>query len=73
MIFNGYYNWLSKLSQKSKFWMHITKPLGMCEYCNSTWIAIGVFIYFFGLSLTIFLFIGVVWFFVHLINSKLPI
>jgi hypothetical protein len=67
MIFNFYGIWLYNLSQKNKFWDYVSKPLGLCPYCNTTWIALMVFYYYFGLSLPIFLFIGLTWFFVHLI------
>ena len=73
MIFNWYHTILKKWASKSKFGEYITKPLGLCPYCSSTWISIVVFIHFFDLNITILLFIGVVWFFVHLINTKLPI
>jgi hypothetical protein len=46
----------------------LRKPLGLCPYCNGTWIAVVVFVYFFKLNLTIFLFIGIVWFFIRLLE-----
>lgn len=67
MIFNFYAVWLSKLSNKSKFWKYWSMPLGLCPYCNTTWVAVVVFIYYFGISLPILLFIGLVWLFLHLI------
>ena len=51
----------------------LSKPLGLCPYCNTTWIAIIFFIIYFEISFNIFLLIGIVWFFVKLIimlNSK---
>ena len=69
MIFNGYYKWLERKARKSKFWKHITKPLGLCVYCNSSWIAIGVFIYYFKFNITILLFIGIVWFFIDIYKN----
>jgi hypothetical protein len=47
MIFTFYGKWLSKLSKKSSLWFHITKPLGRCVICNTTWIGmISAFIIF---------------------------
>jgi len=67
MIFNFWVIWLDKMSEKNAFLNYIAMPLGLCPYCNTTWIAIVVFVYYFGLSLPIFLFIGLVWLFLHLI------
>jgi hypothetical protein len=84
MIFNKYGNYLSKIVKysnickkynKSKPFVYIlsylSKPLGLCPYCNGTWIAIIVYIYFFSLSLQIFLFIGITWFFIIVIKTKI--
>lgn len=50
---------------------YLAKPLGLCPYCNGTWIAIIVYIYYFGISIELFLFIGIVWFFIKLLYNKL--
>jgi hypothetical protein len=84
MIFNNYGKWLNKIVRysiickkynKNKPFTYIlaylAKPLGLCPYCNSTWIGIIVYIYFFGISLQIFLFIGIIWFFVHYLTHKI--
>ena len=54
-------HWFYKLIAK------LTKPLGLCQYCNSTWIAIIFHLIYFGLSWNIVLLIGIVWFFVKAI------
>jgi len=86
MIFNGYGRWLIEVengrgiiqlfSRKYNIiripkWL--AKPLGLCPYCNGTWIAIVVFLYLFQFSLLIFLFIGLNWFFIHLVKTKLNV
>jgi len=48
----------------------ISKPLGLCPYCNSTWIAITFFIIYFGINWSIFLLIGIVWFFIDIIEQR---
>jgi hypothetical protein len=53
-----YYRLIAKLS----------KPLGLCPYCNTTWIAIIFYLIYFGISFNIFLLIGIVWFFVKIIS-----
>jgi hypothetical protein len=50
---------------------YLAKPLGLCPYCNGTWIAIVVYWYFFGLNLPIFLFIGINWLFIYTIREGL--
>ena len=71
MIFAPYSKWLNKMAYKSIFWRYLTMPLGRCPYCNTTWIAIVVYIYYFSFSLEIFLFIGIVWFFVKSILHEI--
>lgn len=51
------------------FLSYIAKPMGLCEYCNGTWIAI---IYSILIGYNIFemvLFIGVTYFFINQINK----
>ena len=48
----------------------LSKPLGLCPYCNSTWIAIIFYVIFFGIGFDLFLLIGIVWFFVKMIIIK---
>jgi hypothetical protein len=61
MVFNFWAKWISKLPT------FLGMPLGLCPYCNTTWIAIVVYLYVFGLNLFIFLFIGIVYLFLKLI------
>lgn len=45
----------------------LSKPLGLCPYCNTTWIAIILFLIYFKLSFNILLLMGITWFFVKAI------
>ena len=56
----------------------LSKPLGLCPYCNATWIAIFYYIsivswedYIYQNLILLFLFIGVVWFFVFSMENLL--
>ena len=54
---------------KKQYWYirliaSLSKPLGLCRYCNTTWLAIIVFVLVFGVKLHIFIFIGATYFFV---------
>ena len=66
MIFNFYAKWLMKLSDKSKFWDYVSNPLGLCIKCNTTWIAIFVWLLSFEFSWMIILFIGITYMFTEL-------
>lgn len=46
---------------------YLSKPLGLCVYCNTTWVAIIAYIILFGLNIYILLFIGIIFFFVRLL------
>lgn len=85
MIFNKYSIWLYSFTADGEYWdtyrpnyqikfgnimSILNKPLGLCPYCNGTWLAIILFIYYFGLSIDIFLFIGIVWFFIHKLSNN---
>jgi len=61
-----YNNWSFYIRQNIMYYLKY--PLGYCPYCNSTWIGIVVFIYFFKLKVTIVLFIGLVWFWVRVLD-----
>jgi len=50
MIFGFYELWLVKLSKKNKFWHWITKPLGLCIICNTTWIGFLISAIFYQLA-----------------------
>jgi hypothetical protein len=80
MIFNKYALWLLSFNPNSlinkpniikRIIWYLSKPLGLCPYCNGTWIAITVYLYFFSIKLPILLFIGISWFFIHLIKTKI--
>lgn len=51
------------------FMAYIAKPIALCPYCNGTWLSIIVYLIAFGPSMTIFLFIGLSWFFIRLIDK----
>ena len=61
---------------KSKWYFRLiaklSKPLGLCPYCNSTWITIIFYFVFFDTlfkkGIELFLLIGIVWFFVKTIE-----
>lgn len=55
--------WYIKLIAK------LAKPLGLCPYCNTTWISIILFFIYFTPSFNIFLLIGITWFFVYQIEK----
>lgn len=48
---------------------YLAKPLGICPYCNGTWLAIAAFILIFGLNLIIFILIGITFFFIRLLTE----
>lgn len=65
MIFRRYYLWLTLLwirnrRKKDRWKRWLLKPLGLCVYCNTTWIAIFYYVYAFGINPEILLFIGLV-------------
>lgn len=63
---------LSKYGRKYPlvfFLAYISKPMALCPYCNGTWLSIIVFTILFGISWNIFLFIGVVWFFIRIMDK----
>lgn len=48
----------------------ISNPLGLCCYCNGTWVAILTYLLLFGFNLRIFLLIGTTWFFIKILDNK---
>src|ERR1035438_1224358 len=65
MIFRRYFLWLvyhwRKNWRKKDKWKRkvmLLQPLGLCVYCNSSWVAIAYYIYKFGLNIDVFLFLG---------------
>lgn len=51
------------------FFVYIMKPLGLCPYCNGTWLAIIAFYIAFGLNLGVFLVIGISWSVIRMIDK----
>ena len=51
------------------FLAYISKPMGLCEYCNGIWLSIITGLIMFGLQWYIFLFMGVTWFFIRLMSK----
>jgi len=47
MIFFWYGEWLQKTSKKNLTLYYVTKPLGRCILCNTTWIGVMLTIVFF--------------------------
>lgn len=48
---------------------YLAKPLGLCQYCNGTWLAIITYILIFGFNWLIILFIGITFFFIKLLSK----
>jgi len=66
MIFRRYYLWLMLIwirnyRKKNRWKRWLLKPLGLCIYCNTTWIAILYYLYKFKLNPELLLFIGLVY------------
>lgn len=68
-IFNFYAKFLLRKAKTSILWQYLSKPLGLCPFCNGTWIGIVVYLYFFGLNLPILLFVGLNYFCIMVIYS----
>lgn len=66
MIFSFYCKWLMTRPERNKFWDYIVNPLGLCVKCNTTWIAIFVWLLLFEFSWIIILFIGVTYMWLEL-------
>jgi hypothetical protein len=50
MIFCFYSSWLRRLARSGKIGLYISKPLGTCIYCSTTWIGFIIgFLYGFSL------------------------
>lgn len=45
---------------------YFSKSLGLCVYCNGTWVAAFYYIWLFPLSFNILLFLGMNWLFIHI-------
>lgn len=90
MIFNSYAKWLLSFDKgEGLYWKkyisknqtrfglimyYLSKPLGLCPYCNGTWVAIFYYILWFKtVDFNLFLLIGVNWLFIHAILKKLPV
>lgn len=73
--YHGCEDWANCLKRKIKAKWHyrliakLAKPLGLCPYCNTTWILIMLFFIYFTPSFNIFLLIGITWFFVYQIEK----
>lgn len=51
------------------FMAYIAKPIALCPYCNGTWLSIIVYMLAFGFTWHIFLFIGMVWMVIRIIDK----
>jgi hypothetical protein len=72
MIFYPWAVLLMKASRINEVWRHITRPLGRCRYCNSTWIAIYVYKnkYIFGsLDVKVLFVIAATWFWLKIFTD----
>lgn len=64
MIFRRYYlllvyYWIKWRKKKNRWKRQLLKPIGLCIYCMSTWIAIISYIIFLGFKVDILFFIGI--------------
>jgi len=71
MIFRRYYLYLIHIyvqnwRKKDRYKRFLLKPIGLCIYCYSTWIAIFTYVIKFGFSYDILLFIGMNYLFIQL-------
>jgi hypothetical protein len=76
MLFRRYYLWLNyhwirNWRKKDRYKRWILKPLGLCVYCNTTWIAIIFHLLTNGFNLLIFPFLGLVFLWLKLFNEKI--
>jgi len=76
MIFRRYYlwltyHWIKNWRKKDRWKRWILKPLGLCVYCNTTWIAIIFYFLTNGFNLLIFPFLGMVFLWLKLFNEKI--
>lgn len=72
MILYPYGVLLMKLSQKGEVMRHLMRPLGRCRYCNATWIAFYVYVYFYGYDLSVLLLVGITTLFVKILSDHSP-
>lgn len=66
MIFRRYYlylthHWITNWRRERRWRRFWLKPLGLCVYCNTTWIGLVFYLVYFGLHLEILLFAGLVY------------
>ena len=78
MILRRYYLWLTyhwiKNWRKKDRWRRCPLSfLGLCIYCNATWIAIFFYLHKFGPDLEIFLFLGMSYLWIKIIEKKINI
>ena len=52
------YLWIKWWRKKDRWKRAFLKPLGLCQYCYGTWVAIFTYITMVGLNVAIFVFIG---------------
>jgi len=78
MIFRRYFlfltllwiKWWRKKDRGKRFFL---KPLGLCIYCYSTWIAIIFYLLFIGINPHIFLFLGLNYLYIEIFMKYLII
>jgi hypothetical protein len=80
MIFFPWAVFIAWLSMKGEVWRHLTRPLGRCRYCNSTYIALyGFYLLVYPYMdlpdkmkiLCMFLSVGITFFFIKIFTDYL--
>jgi len=76
MIFRKYYLlliyfWIKWHKRKDRWKRFVLPPLGMCIYCNGTWIAIVVYFLNFNFGFDIFLFLGLNYLWIEIFKKHL--
>lgn len=74
MIFRRYYLWLTyhwihNRHRKKRWKRWLLKPLGMCVYCHTTWLAIFYYLFKFGPEVELLLFLGLVYVWLKLLKK----
>lgn len=68
------YEYDDDIANKHKWYIKLLypfiKPLGLCPYCHSVWLAIVFYLIYFPISFNIILLIGIVYYFIDIFEKK---
>lgn len=70
MIFYPYGVLLFKLSLKGQVLRHLCRALGMCRFCNGTWIGIYMYLYYYPLDIRVLFVIGITFLFLYSLSER---